>query len=412
MKKILTRNIGLKVLSVILAALLWLVITNVDNPIESKTFRDVLVQVLHEDVISSLDQVYEITENNKIDFKVSARRNILDNLSQSDFRVTADFANLSNVNAVNIEITCPRYGDNVIVTDGKNQMMKISLEELMEKNFKVNIVPIGKVAEGYFVGEKKAVPNIIRVSGPKGRVERIKEVVVSVDVSDATGSLNTRVKPKVLDEDGKEIEATNLKFSDNTVNVNLDLYKTKTINLQISTTGNPADGYVVNPNVEFEPKTIVIAGDDDALRSISYLSIKESVIGATQNISKEINLQDELDKLDKNIQLVGDDKTAVINIQIDRLESKVFNLWSNDIEVRNVPPDLKMDYNSTGPYSVELQGPLEELSKITMALAKPYIDLTDYQIGTYALEVEMMLPNDVKLVTKPKVYFSLTMLNS
>ena len=187
MKDKLTSNIGLKVLSVILAAILWLVITNVDDPIETKPFRDVPVEILNEDVITELGKVYDIVQGETIDFTVEARRSIKDNLTVADFKVTADFTQLSDVYAVPIDITCPKYGDeNVRVTDGKEQRMIISLEEVMEENFKVNIVTKGEVAEGYFVGKKSASPNIITVSGPKARIERISDVVVEVDVSGAT----------------------------------------------------------------------------------------------------------------------------------------------------------------------------------------------------------------------------------
>ena len=38
MKDKLTRNIGVKILSVVIAAFLWLVITNVNDPVKSRTF--------------------------------------------------------------------------------------------------------------------------------------------------------------------------------------------------------------------------------------------------------------------------------------------------------------------------------------------------------------------------------------
>ena len=105
MKEKLTRNIGLKILSIVLAAILWLVITNIDDPIKTKNFYNVPVEILNEDAIASLNQVYDIKEGETIDFTVAARRSIIENLALSDFRVTADFSKLSDVNAVTIDIT-------------------------------------------------------------------------------------------------------------------------------------------------------------------------------------------------------------------------------------------------------------------------------------------------------------------
>ncbi|MHB8129656.1 MAG: CdaR family protein, partial [Mobilitalea sp.] len=198
MKEKLTRNIGLKVLSIILATILWLVITNVDDPVTSEDFFNVPVEIINKDAIASRDLIYEIIEGEAIDFTVAARRSIADDLTVSDFKVTVDFAKLSDVYAVTINITCPRYGEDVTVTEGLYQVMKVNLEELAEKPFKVNVVQKGEPSEGYYVGEKTA-STIIRVSGPKSKIERIKDIVVEVDVSEVSEKFRAIEEPKALD---------------------------------------------------------------------------------------------------------------------------------------------------------------------------------------------------------------------
>jgi YbbR domain-containing protein len=401
MKEKLTRNIGLKVLSVILAAILWLVITNVDDPVKSEDFTNVPVEILNEDAIASLDQVYEIIEGETIDFTVAARRSIADNLTTSDFKVTADFAKLSDVNAVTINITCPRYGDDVTVTDGLYQVMKVNKEDLAEKHFKVNVIQKGEPAEGYYVAEKTA-NTILRVSGPKSKIERIKDVIVEVDVTEISGSFRTTEEPKALDEEGNEIE--DLKFSENMVTINVGVYETKTINLQIAATGEPADGYVMT-NIEYEPKTIEVAGDNNAFDNISSLSITENITGENNNIEKEINLQEQLEE---GIILVGGSQTAVINITIEKEETKELTIWPGDIKTKNLGDTLELNYVTTGPITVRVKGPAKELADISRTSLKPYIDLSNYAIGTYAVAIEVELLSHTTLANSPTVNVNLT----
>lgn len=403
MKKKLTKNIGLKILSVILAAILWLVITNVDNPEESRRFTNMPVNILNEGVIASLEQVYDITEGETIDFTIEAPRKIRDVLVRADFVITADFSNLSAVNSVPIEITCPRYGDEVVVTDGKYQNMKISLEELKEDNFKVNIKQNGEVAPGYFVGELTASPNIIQVSGPKGRVERIAELVVEVDVSGVSDTFKTIARPKVLDVDGNEIDASKLTFSENFVDIDVSVYNTKTINLQITATGEPTYGYAMT-NIEYEPKQITVAGDDAALKSILYLYLEESIADVTESIEKEINLQDELGE---GLFLVGEDKTAVIKITIEKLVTKDITIWPADIEPRNKLENLSLTYNTTGPITISVMGLTTEMNDLSRLSIKPYFDLTDYSAGTYTLPFELDKSDHLSLVSSPYISFNL-----
>jgi YbbR domain-containing protein len=396
MKEKLTKNIGLKVLSIILAAILWLVITNVDDPVVTKPFRNVPVKILHEEAIASLGQVYEITEGSTIDFTFAARRSIADNLTVSDFQVTADFSKLSDVNAVTIDIKCPRYPEDVTIIDGIYQVMKVNLEELVEKNFKVNVVQKGQPADGYYVAEKTA-NTIIKVSGPKSKIESIAQIVCEVDVSDVAGSFKTSEEPKALDEDGNEIDSSNLDFSARSVSINIGMYKTKTIDLLVTTTGEPSGGYIMT-TVDYEPKTIEVAGED--LRDVQSLTVTEDLNGAYQNIQKEVNIQEQLPD---GLILVGDNQTVTINIGITRAQTKEFMINPDDLEVRNKPANMDIMFMTVGPISVKVKGPMDDIAKLDIKDLNLYIDLINYTGGSQDIPIGMEANGYFILENQPTV---------
>jgi YbbR domain-containing protein len=383
MKEKLTRNIGLKILSVILAAILWLVITNVDDPIKTKNFYNVPVEILNEDAIASLNQVYDIKEGETIDFTVAARRSIIENLAVSDFSVTADFSKLSDVNAVTIDISCLRYRDEVTVSDGLYQVMKVSLEEQAEKHFRVDVVQKGEPSEGYYVAEKTA-STIVQVSGPKSKIESITQIKVDVDVTDVAGSFRTTEQPKAIDAEGNEIDSSNLNFSEKSISVNILMYKTKTIDLLVTTSGKPRDGYVLT-SVEYEPKTIEIAGEDVALSEIQRLEVTEDIDGIYKNVEKEINLQE---ALGKELILIENSQTAVVNLKVERAKTKDIVVQLNDIDVRNIPKNLEVTILNTTPILIRMMGPEKDINNITVNNLKPFIDLTDYADGTYDVKIQ------------------------
>ena len=111
-----------------------------------------------------------------VDFKVAARRSIIQNLKEYDFDVVADFDNLSIANSVEIEIVPKNTRKILRLSMGEVKYLKISIEELSGKDFKVNVVDVGKVEEGYYLGPRFASPNIIRVDGPKSRIEKISKL--------------------------------------------------------------------------------------------------------------------------------------------------------------------------------------------------------------------------------------------
>ena len=404
MKEKLTRNIGVKILSVVIAAILWLVITNTNDPIRYETFTDVPVNIKNEDIIITKNQSYEIIEGETISFKVAARRSIMENISASDFDVSADFAHLSSVNSVNITITPKRYKDEIEIVDrGDVQHMIVSIEEIHKEQFKVNVVDKGKVAEGFFLGNKSAKPNIILVSGPKSRIEKIKQVVVEADVEGASKSNIQILGPMALDEEGNVIDAARLTFSTYFIEVGLDLYKIKEVPLKINITGKPADGYVVT-GVEYEPKTVEIAAEDSILDNLEILEVTWDVTGARENIEEYLDLDE---KVDEEIHLVGEDNNVSINIKIEKLESKEVSIWPNDIEIKNKSDNLNAEFITKGPIKVNIKGPASKLDEINRNTLKPFINLSGYSSsGTYFLDIQTEL-SDTEIYDTPKVVLSL-----
>ncbi len=404
MKEKLTRNIGVKILSVILATLLWLVITNVNDPVQYDTYSDVPVTILNEGLINTSKQSYEIIEGETVDFKIAARRSIIESLSASDFDVIADFANLSNVNAVNIMITPKRYKDEIEIVDrGDTQTVKISIEELSSKEFKVSVVETGKVGEGYYLGPRSADPSIVKVDGPKSRLDKIKQIVVEANVEGATSRINRVLSPIALDEEGNVIEASRLTFSFPNIIVGIELYQIKEIPLIITTTGQPANGYIMT-NIDYQPKTIEIAADNSKLDKIDSLEVPYDISGASANIEEFLELQE---WLDSGVYLVSTDTTAAVNITIEKLETKQLSIWPNDIEIKNKAETIQVAYITKGPINVNVIGPSSEIESVTRKTLKPYINLVGYSSGTYSFDLETDISEYISLYDAPMVRLSL-----
>ena len=89
-------------------------------------------------------------------------------------------------------------------------MLTISVEDEQTEQFKVDVKTVGTLSEGYALGEVKVRPNLIKVSGAKSQVERISEVRVEADVSNATDNFVKYLEPKAYDANGKLMDTANL----------------------------------------------------------------------------------------------------------------------------------------------------------------------------------------------------------
>jgi len=82
MKKKLTSKLMLKIVSLIVAFLFWLVIINITDPTTSKTFYDIPVQILNENVITSANQVFDIVDGDTVKVTVKGKRSFVEKLKE------------------------------------------------------------------------------------------------------------------------------------------------------------------------------------------------------------------------------------------------------------------------------------------------------------------------------------------
>ena len=96
MRKRITNNLALKILAFLIAAFLWLVVVNIDDPVDDKTFSNIPVQVTHEEVITDNNNTYQIVDNTQeINVTVTAQRSVLDKIRTEDIVATANMKELT-----------------------------------------------------------------------------------------------------------------------------------------------------------------------------------------------------------------------------------------------------------------------------------------------------------------------------
>lgn len=375
MKEMLTKNLGLKILSLSIAFLLWLIVINLEDPAIVGNFEGIPVTVINDDALDSIDKVYDIISGEEIDIKVKGKRSIIENLSRTDFIATADLEELSLVNAMEIKVSVPRYASQVEIIDQSVSTMKISLEDLVTEQFRIDIVERGTIKEGYYINEKTASPNMVQIRGAQSVISKIKEVVVGVDVTGADETFTITSSPQVYDHNGTQMNLEKMELSHNEFNITVNLLETKTVKLFLELEGTPAFGYDY-VSFEYEPKEVEIAGTKEELAKVPHIIGSYNIIGAREDIEDEVNIND---FIDKDVILIDNNQNAVINVDIERLENKELVFPTSNITVRNLPENVTVEFEEPGPITVKATGLQSKLSALNANNIKPYIDLADFQ---------------------------------
>lgn len=397
MKKKLTNNIGMKLLSIGIAIVFWIVIVNSQDPVESRKFKNIPVQVLNEEQVIEREKVLEVIEGDTVDVVVEGRRSELDQLTEKDFYATADLAEVSFMDTVLIRVTVPSYPGVTVLNNAEN-VMKLLFDDYVTKRFSFKVDTVGETTPGYYVGDALPSPNIIQISGAKTVLDKINEVVLVVDVSGRSVDFTTTAVPTVYDMNGDEISPSKLTMQaeSEAVTVNVPILASKELKIVVETVGEVPEGYEILPeNIAFQPETICVAGKKEDLEKLgNSLRLEVDVTGQTGIIEKNIQVSAELDDALASLRVVNTQMVAVTVTVTPYIEREI-EIPVSEIEFKNLPDWLTAKLVYASDISVKLKCRAVRAPLITVDYLNPYVDLEGCTEGTYTLPLQLNLPSKV-----------------
>ncbi|MBR5047002.1 MAG: hypothetical protein IKX76_02080, partial [Eubacterium sp.] len=377
-------NIGMKILSVGIAFLIWLLVTNTNDPVITKHFSDVTVQVKNENALTDNGYAYKIIEGDVVSFSVKGKRSILSNLSVDDFSVVADFSKLSLTDAIPIDVTCSKYQDQLEINLGSVNTMKIEKDEVISVNLPVNATVNGNVAEGFYVGEANTTPNLIRVTGPENLLEKAKEIRAVVDMDQITENFTVSAKPELYDANGETIQSSQITMDVSTVNVSVVLWKTKNVKVKVGYYGKPESGYTIT-EFDYEPKTIRVAVSDDFYDDLDSVDLGEvSLSGRNSNYEKNIEIDSTT--FPDGVILAENTSSIKISAKIEEIITRRVYFDKADLKVKN-KSGFKVTYNSGNKYYMDIEGTKSKVNNVKASEFQPWIDLNGLEEGEREVKI-------------------------
>ena len=298
MKKMFTDNLWLKILSVLMAILIWIVVLNINDPSKTRTIAGVRVELLNEDIITGNNQVYDILDGQLVSITVTGPRTIVDTLKAKDFTVTADFKDLSQANSIpiNVELAEYSYQQKVTINKKSHNTVQLLIEDLEEKEYDIDVRYIGQPEEGYIVANTVLDTPTVKITAPVSVHQNIKQVCVSVDASNASADFETVVPVKVYDSKAVELIQAENNVAVNVTNISAKntVYYTKKIPIVYDDIENAVNGLEVS-NVEVSMREVSVMGRKEVLDMVERLRLPTDTItfedGNTET-KVEYNLQE------------------------------------------------------------------------------------------------------------------------
>ena len=416
MKKILLNNLSLKLLALLLGIILWIAVMYSLNPMTTKTIT-VPVNILYESVLTERDWMYTVQGKREAEVTVKAKSIDLAKITEDDIYLYADFRYLegsSTERRATISYQLKNSAIESLVFVGNNYLT-INLEEVITREFDVDVQISGSVAENYTADkEPTAVPKTITVKGPKSQVQRIAKVVYYLYIKDANEDIKESGAPTLLDAAGDVLtDLENVTITPETVDIVLPIYQTKNVKLVVDTdtiTGTPATGYALS-GVTLSKESVQIAGYRDIIAGMTSISIPGNLIDIT---GREDSLITEIDldaiELPEGISLIGNDRTVIATAKIEKKKQSNYRLkLDDDVKIENKQDGYTYKFADSSIY-ITVEGISEVIANLEAANIIASIDVSGCVEGDNSVRLSVILPEDITLVNADAgIYVALTM---
>lgn len=421
MKKALTRNLGLKLASLVLAFVLWFLVAQIYDPKDTVTFNNIQVRLINTELLDEEGKVYEVLDNsNLVRVTVTGPQSIVKSeLRRSDIVAEADMSKLTDINTIAITYYCENVSNDSVEIKGNHDSVRLNVEDRTSKWIKLESNTIGEVASGYLIGNVTLDQTNIEVTGPKSAISQVDHAGVDINVTDSTSSLSANVDIKLYDADGNELTLESVKKNVNSAHMTVEVLATKEVPVEIEYMGVPEDGYMATGEVESSVPTVRIAGTASALVGISAITVPEermNITGQSGDLVDIINLKE---YLPSNVRLANKsfDGKITATVYIEPIDTKDLTIPADNISITGVPDGMEAEVTSTAEeYNITVSGLTRDVSILRDSSVTGVLDLNQWMEdngleeltpGNYTIPVTFNLSEDITVDTDVNIHIRL-----
>ncbi|GAB6183024.1 CdaR family protein [Thermodesulfovibrio hydrogeniphilus] len=195
LRKILTENITIKIISVALAVFLWFFVT-----FKGQTETSLEIPLEFKNTPSEMEILKQSVK--KITVSISARERIFREISRAEIRVIVDLSNVKyGENSIPITRSSIKLPRGIEILRIEPSVVKVFMDKKERKTVPVRAVVTGNPAQGFILSSVEVNPSSITIEGAKSELDRIRVLKTEpVDIEGINENLTTQVK---INPDGR-----------------------------------------------------------------------------------------------------------------------------------------------------------------------------------------------------------------
>ena len=392
LKAMFLRNIGMKLVSIAIALVIWITIINLSDPKMTRTISGIPIEQRNVDQVQTDTKTYVSDSEKTVTIRINGVRSKIENLTASDFLAYVDFREMSSVYAVPVHVDAKDRAvkSDVEIVRQSITMMTGKIEENEAKRKKI-MVRFLNVPDGYYA-VLAGLPDVQSevLTGPLKTLDSFENLIAEVDIHGSTSDIIQKdVTLTAFDKEGNPVDLTDVRIPIDTIKVDVLLLPIKSVPIELDISGvTTKDGHRVIPSKCSWTSSVDIAARQEVLDSLDSLSIrytKRDLISEYEDNDFSIERY-----LPDGAYVASDSKTISVYIAVEPTADKRFTIKASDIPAMYLkdPLILKKDDADTVSFAVHdlLKDEADKLTEINLNL---YLDLSGITApGRYTVDLK------------------------
>lgn len=398
MKKLSKGEIFLRVFSVALGILLWYIVLNTSNPIETRNIVLPLEIYNERDLERNTLGLYEGAIPETVSVALRGRRKDLDGLVPGSVSAYTDFAMLNQTGEVTLDINIFNKNEKLTVISHDPFSIELVVEKIIEKTFPVEVLVSGEPAENFKLISVEANPEEISVKGFESEIALIDSVIAVFDISNADRDKTISKYLQFMNNRGEEISGLSRSFS---ADLSATIGRRVTINPVIE--GTPAYGYYYN-GITSNVEAVYITGPIDVISKIYEVRTAALVIdGLKEDMLFELN-----PVIANNISIISVDGEMTATVIIEELKEKSVIYRKNDVLLIGADHINNIYEVVTDSVDVKIRGKEETLDTLLRTDINILMDVSDLEPGFHNVRLDFEYTREIEIIGQYSATLSIT----
>ncbi len=380
LKNFFSKDIALKIISLVFAMLLWGYVLMMQDPVRIKTISNVPVSIEGEaDLLARKLVIRGNKEFDNVTIRVRTQLTQYADLTASDVTAVISLTSITTSGTYVIAIS-PKTAIGTVASITPAQVT-VEVDQLVKRHIPVRISWTGTLPEGYWAGDAVVSRTEIEIEGAAKDLADIEYASAEIDLTNATQSINRSVLLTLYDGAGNEVDSGMLLGTLPSVSVQREVLNMKEVPVDMASAILGADDLptnfeLVGSKIVAGPQTVRLVGDAEALEAIEAIALEPiDISGSRQSIQQTFALL-----VPDGVRLLDADSVELY-IEI-REKSASVSFMELPIKVRGVGKKLSASL-SLETADVVVSGRISLVNLLKREDVNLYIDLTGYVAGTY-----------------------------